>query len=57
MRIDPDGDQPAARDPQGRASHTAHRSELRGRRLRDIGEVNFAAPCRPSALSGSPAAR
>ena len=39
MRVDPNGDQLSGRGPQRGASHAAHRSELRGGRLRDIGEV------------------
>ena len=40
-----------------RVDVTAQRSELRGRRFRNIGEVNPAEPRRPPLLSGSPGAR
>src|SRR5437016_12285104 len=57
LGIDPNGDQPSGSDPQGGAPHAAHCSELHGRCLGEIGEVNPAPPHMPSVLSGSPGAR
>ena len=55
--IDPNGDQSPRGGPQGGPPHTAHRSELPGGSLRDVGEVNPGTPHRPPAPCGSPAAR
>jgi Histidine kinase-, DNA gyrase B-, and HSP90-like ATPase len=58
VRIDPNRDQSPRPGAQWRPSYPSHRSELRGRGLPDIGEVNPPTPTRmPRALCGSPGAR
>jgi hypothetical protein len=57
LGIDPNRDQSPGSRPQGRPPHAPHRPELRGGRLRDVGEVNPGTPHRPPALCGSPGVR
>jgi hypothetical protein len=56
LGIDPNGDQSPGGRTQGGPPHPAHRSELCGRSLRDVGEVNRGTPRTPRAPCGSPAA-
>jgi len=55
--IDPNRDQAPGRHPQGGPPHAPHRPELRGRRLRDIGEINPGTPHTQPASCGSRGAR
>lgn len=58
VRIDPNRDQSPGLGAQRRPSYPSHGSELRGRGLRNLGEVNPATPPRrPRDLCGSPGAR
>jgi hypothetical protein len=56
LGIDPNRNESAGRRPQGGPPDAPHRPELRGGRLRDVGEVNSGTPHTPPAPCGSPGA-